>query len=221
VWGPIFWILAALTMTVGNLIALRQTNIVRLLAYSSIAQAGYILVPFAVAGDNTKAAQSALTASIIYLLIYSAMNLGAFAVVIAVARKTRSGEIASYAGLFDYAPALALTMSAFLFSLAGIPPLGGWYAKLVVFKAVLDAGTGQAVILGVVAAVNSVISLFYYARVASMMWFRPAPAPDGGSTPGVPIALGAAIAMPAVLIVAIGVYPQLFARLGELSFIGR
>jgi NADH-quinone oxidoreductase subunit N len=220
-WQPILWFLAAASMTVGNLIALRQTNIVRMLAYSSIAQGGFILLPFAVATQGQGAATSAFDATIVYLLIYAVMNLGAFAVVIAVARKTRSGEIASYAGLFDYAPALALTMSAFLFSLAGIPPLAGWYAKLVVFKAVLDAGTGQAVILGVVAAVNSVIALFYYARVASMMWFRPAPAADGGSTPGVPIALGAAITMSAVLIVAIGVYPQLFARLGELAFIGR
>ena len=95
VWGPLFWVLAALSMTVGNLIALRQTNIVRLLAYSSIAQAGYILVPFAVAGANPRAAQSAVTASVVYLLIYAAMNLGAFAVVVAVARKTRSGEIVS------------------------------------------------------------------------------------------------------------------------------
>jgi len=107
-------------------------------------------------------------------------------------------------------------MSFFLFSLAGIPPLGGWYAKLVVFKSVLDAGTKQAVILGVLAAVNSVIALFYYARVAGMMWFRPAPA-DGGGTAGVPVALGAAIALPSALIVAIGVYPNLFARLGELA----
>jgi NADH-quinone oxidoreductase subunit N len=220
-WQPILWFLAAASMTVGNLVALRQTNIVRMLAYSSIAQGGFILLPFAVATQGQGAATSAFDATVVYLLIYAVMNLGAFAVVIAVARKTRSGEIASYAGLFDYAPALALTMSAFLFSLAGIPPLAGWYAKLVVFKAVLDAGTAQAVILGVVAAVNSVIALFYYARVASMMWFRPAPAADGGSTPGVPIALGAAIAMPAVLVVAIGVYPQLFARLGELAFIGR
>src|SRR3954466_7191356 len=88
VWGLLFWILAALTMTVGNLVALRQTNIVRMLAYSSVAQAGYILVPFAVAGTNIKAQHDALTASIVYLLLYAAMNLGAFAVVIAVARKT-------------------------------------------------------------------------------------------------------------------------------------
>jgi len=220
-WQPILWVLAAASITVGNLIALRQTNIVRMLAYSSIAQGGFMLVPFAVASQGLGARDSAFQATVVYLLIYAVMNLGAFAVVIAVARKTRSGEIASYAGLFNYAPALAVTMSAFLFSLAGVPPLGGWYAKLVVFKAVLDAGTGQAVVLGVVAAVNSVIALFYYARVAGMMFFRPAPATDGASTPGVPIALGAAIAMPAALIVAIGVYPQLFARLGELASLGR
>ena len=110
-------------------------------------------------------------------------------------------------------------MSLFLFSLAGIPPLGGWYAKLVVFKAVIEAGTAQAVILGVVAAVNSVIALFYYAGVAAQMWFRPAPA-AGSSTGGsarVPVALGAAIALPTALILAIGVYPNLFARLGELA----
>jgi NADH-quinone oxidoreductase subunit N len=146
------------------------------------------------------------------------MNLGAFAAVIAIARKTRSAEIDTYSGLFNYAPGLAVTMSLFLFALAGIPPLGGWYAKLVVFKAVLDAGTEQAVILGVVAAVNSVIALFYYAGVASAMWFKPEP--DDATPVRVPIALGAAIALPAVAILGIGVYPNLFARLGELATIG-
>jgi NADH-quinone oxidoreductase subunit N len=207
-------------MTVGNLVAIRQTNIVRMLAYSSIAQGGFMLVPFAVAADGASAAD-AFSATVVYLLIYAAMNLGAFAVVIAAARKTRSGEIASYAGLFTYAPGLTVAMTAFLFSLAGTPPLGGWYAKFVVFRAVLDAGTTRAVVLGVVAAVNSVIALFYYAGVARMMWFRPAPASDGPSTPGIPMALGAAIALPAIAVVAIGIYPQLFARLGELASLGR
>ncbi|HWW52828.1 MAG TPA: NADH-quinone oxidoreductase subunit N, partial [Acidimicrobiales bacterium] len=135
VWAPLFWGFAAITMTVGNLIALRQTNIVRMLAYSSVAQAGYMLIPFAVAGDNLAATRSALTAIIVYLLIYGAMNLGAFAVVIAVARKTRSGDIKSFGGLFGYAPGLTVLMTLFLFSLAGIPPLGGWFAKLVVIEA--------------------------------------------------------------------------------------
>jgi len=216
VWGPLFGVLAVLTMTVGNLVALRQTNIVRMLAYSSIAQAGYILVPFAVAGTNSAAAESALTASILYLLVYAAMNLGAFAVVIAVARKTRSGEISSYGGLFEYAPGLTVIMTIFLFSLAGIPPLAGAWAKIFVFRAVLDAGTGWAVALGVVAAVNSVIALFYYASIARQMWMTPVP--DGDRTPiAVPAPLIAALAITAAVVIAIGVYPQAFARFGDLA----
>ncbi len=225
-WQPILWVLAAASMTVGNLVAIRQTNIVRMLAYSSIAQGGFILVPFAVANQGRQPIDAAFSATIVYLLIYAAMNLGAFAVVIAVARKTRSGDIDSYAGLFNYAPGLALAMSAFLFSLAGIPPLAGWYAKFVVFKAVLDAGNAQAVILGVIAAVNSVISLFYYARVAGQMWFKPAPAGvgPGGETATafrVPASLSAAIGLSMGLVLAVGAYPQFFARLGELATLGR
>jgi NADH-quinone oxidoreductase subunit N len=109
-------------------------------------------------------------------------------------------------------------MSAFLFSLAGIPPLGGWYAKLVVFNAVLDAGSVWAVTLGVIAALNSVIALFYYAGVSRMMWFREAP--DGVATMArsvTPPALGAAMALPVLLVLGIGVYPQLVARIGELA----
>jgi NADH-quinone oxidoreductase subunit N len=217
VWGPMFGILAALTMSVGNLIALRQTNIVRMLAYSSIAQAGYILVPFAIAGSNHgAAAHTAFTACVVYLLVYAAMNLGAFAVVIAVARKTRSGAIASYGGLYEYAPGLAVLMTVFLFSLAGIPPLAGAWAKIFVFRAVLDAGTPWAVLLGVVAAVNSVIALFYYAAVAKEMWMSPVP--DGDRTPiRVPAPLTTALAITATVVVAIGIYPQAFAHFGDLA----
>src|SRR5664279_3894530 len=96
-WQPVLWILAAASMILGNLAALRQTNIVRMLAYSSIAQGGFILVPFAVAADGG-AARSSFEAVVIYLLIYGAMNLGAFAVVIAFARRTRSAEISTYGG---------------------------------------------------------------------------------------------------------------------------
>ena len=216
VWGPLFWVLAAVTMTVGNLIALRQTNIVRMLAYSSIAQAGYILVPFAVAGASESAARSAFTASVVYLLVYAAMNLGAFTVVIALARKTRSGDISSYGGLLEYAPGLTVLMTLFLFSLAGIPPLAGAWAKIFVFRAVLDAGTPSAVVLGVVAAVNSVIALFYYASVARQMWMDPVP--DGDRTPvRVPASLVTALGISALLVVVVGVYPQAFARFADLA----
>ncbi len=219
-WGPIFWVLAALSMTVGNLIALRQTNIVRMLAYSSVAQAGYILVPFAVAGDEFRAAQSAQTASIVYLLIYSAMNLGAFGIVLAVARKTRSGEISSYGGLFQYAPGLTVIMTVFLASLAGVPPAGGWFAKLAIFRSVLDAGTPWAIALGIIAAVNSVIAAFYYFNIAREMWISPVP--DEDRTPiRVPAALGAALGITVVVVLVIGVFPGIFADLGDSASLVR
>jgi NADH-quinone oxidoreductase subunit N len=122
IYQPMFWVLSALTMTLGNVMALRQTNIVRMLAYSSISQGGFILMPLAVAGDPGARAES-LQAVVTYLIVYAASNLGAFAVVLAVSRKTRSGEISSYDGLFSYAPGLATAMTIFLASLAGVPPL--------------------------------------------------------------------------------------------------
>ena len=198
---PFMWVLAALTMTIGNVVALRQTNIVRMLAYSGISQAGFILAPLAVVGDI---GDSALRSIVTYLLIYAAMNLGAFAVVMAVARKTGSGEISSFGGLFEYAPSLAIVMTVFLFALAGIPPLGGWLAKFVAFQAVVDANTTWAYVLAVVMAVNSVIALAYYANVAREMWMNPPP--DGDRTPvRVPVSLTAALAITVVLTLAFGV----------------
>ena len=128
-WWPWIWVLAAASMTLGNLAALRQTNIVRMLAYSSIAQGGFMLVPFAAAGiaaaeGRTEVAADAMGAVVIYLLVYGLMNLGAFAVVIGVARRTGSGDISSYGGLFLTTPVLAVAMTGFMAALAGIPPLG-------------------------------------------------------------------------------------------------
>ncbi|MEY2406304.1 MAG: NADH-quinone oxidoreductase subunit, partial [Acidimicrobiaceae bacterium] len=215
VWEPMFWVLAVLTMTVGNLIALRQTNVVRLFAYSSVAQAGYMLAPLAVAGTAATRDQS-ISATVVYLLVYSAMNLGAFAVIITVARKTRSGELSSFGGLFEYAPGLTVLMTVFLFALAGIPPLGGWFAKFVIFRATAGAGTGAGYTLAVVVAVNSVIALFYYARIAQEMWFKPVP--DGDTTPvRIPPALGAALGICVLATVAIGFYPQIVGRLGDMA----
>ena len=219
VWAPLFWILAALTMTVGNLVALRQTNVVRMLAYSSIAQAGYMLVPLAVAGDRLTptTANKALTAIIVYLLIYAAMNLGAFAVVIAVARKTGSGEISSFGGLFSYAPGLTLLMSIFLFSLAGIPPLGGWFAKLVIIEAIGSSGTPAAWVLGAILAANSVVALYYYANVAREMWMRPVPAGADVAPVRIPMPVQLALAITAVTTIVIGILPNLFAHVGDLA----
>jgi NADH-quinone oxidoreductase subunit N len=211
--GPLMWILAVLTMTVGNLIALRQTNIVRLLAYSGVAHAGAMLAPLAVVGTNPN---GALRAVITYLLIYAAMNLGAFAVVLAVARKTRSAEISTWGGLFEYAPGLTVAMTIFLFSLAGIPPLGGWLAKFVIFRALIEPDvTVGGVSLAVILAVNSVIGLYYYANIAKEMWMKPVP--DGDRTPvRIPFSLGAALTLSAVVTIAFGV-SNLATRFGDLA----
>src|SRR5215510_12505124 len=198
---PLIWVLAVLSMTIGNVVALRQTNLVRMLAYSGISQAGFILAPLAVVGQIG----SSTTSSVVtYLLIYAAMNLGAFTVVLAVARRTGSAEISSFAGLFNYAPALTVLMTVFMFSLAGIPFFGGWLAKFVAFRAVVEADTGWGYTLAVVMAVNSVIALAYYANVAKEMWMNPAP--DGDHTPvRVPVSLGAALVITATLTVGFGV----------------
>ena len=221
-WWPVVWFLAAASMTLGNLGALRQTNIVRMLAYSSVAQGGFMLVPFAAAGiaaseGNLDVADNAFGAVVIYLLVYGAMNLGAFAVVIAVARRTRSAEISSYNGLFQTSPGLAVVMTVFLASLAGIPPLAGWFAKFVMFSSALQVGSAWAVTLAVIAAVNSVIAFFYYANVIRAMWFLDSATEERASI-GVPPALVGALAITTVVTVVVGIYPQLFARVGELAF---
>jgi NADH-quinone oxidoreductase subunit N len=147
------------------------------------------------------------------------MNLGAFAVVLAVARKTRSAEISTWGGLFEYAPGLTVLMSLFLFSLAGIPPLGGWLAKFVVFRALIDGTTAGGVSLAVVVGVNSVISLYYYANIAKEMWMKPVP--DGDRTPvKVPVSLSAALGLSIVVTIAFGV-SNLATRFGDLASLAR
>ena len=205
VYRPFVWVLSAVTMTVGNVVALRQTNIVRLLAYSSISQGGFILMPLVVAG-STRSAEASLRAIVVYLIIYAATNLGAFAVVIAVSRKTRSGEISSFGGLFGYAPGLAVLMTAFLASLAGIPPLGGWYAKFGAFNAVLTARSGWGYSIAVIGAVNAVIATAYYVTIMREMWMKPAP--DGDVTPvRIPGSIKAALAITGVATLVLGVLP--------------
>jgi NADH-quinone oxidoreductase subunit N len=221
-WWPVLWVLAALSMTVGNLAALRQTNMVRMLAYSSVAQGGFILVPFAAAGiagaeGKTDVAAAAMGAVVVYLLIYGAMNLGAFAIVIAVARRTKSAEISTYSGLFQTAPLLAVLMTFFLASLAGIPPLAGWFAKFVMFRSIIQASSGWATALAVIAAVNSVIAFFYYFRPIVQMWIHP-PATEDRRPIVVPQPLLVAIGLMAAVVVVIGVYPQIFAKIGEVAF---
>ncbi len=214
---PLMFVLAALTMTVGNLIAMRQTNVVRMLAYSGIAQAGYMLAPLAVYGSVPDLATSAI---VTYLLVYAAMNLGAFAVVLAAARKTGSGELSSFGGMLGYAPGLTLAMTVFLFSLAGVPPAGGWWGKFEVFRALTSADTTAGYVLALLAAVNSVVAAFYYLRVMKAMWFMPTP--DGDESPvAVPATLSAALIITVVATLVLGTvgigWLSDLANVGELA----
>ena len=215
VHGPLIWVMAVLTMTIGNVLALRQTNIVRMLAYSSVSQGGFILMPLAFVGDE-QAGGAALNAVIVYLLIYAFMNLGAFATVIAVSRKTHSGEISSFGGLFSYAPGMAVVITIFFASLAGIPPLGGWFAKFNAFRAVLEAETTSAYVMAAIAAVNTVIAAAYYMRVLRVVWVEDVP--DGDTSPiNPPAPIIAALGITAAGTVLLGVLPGLVARFGDVQ----
>src|SRR6266540_3630515 len=161
-WAPGFAVLAALTMLIGNVIALAQTNMVRLLAYSSVAQAGYMLVPFAVGSSSPDARSQAFQAVLIYLLYYGVTNLGAFAVVTLVSQRQPANLLSDYDGLGRRSAGLGIAMTLFLLSLAGWPPFAGWYAKFVVFQAALAAGQTSTTVLAVFMAVMTVVAFFYY-----------------------------------------------------------
>lgn len=160
-WQPILMMLSMLTMTTGNLLAIAQTNVKRLLAYSSIAQAGYIMMGLASFNEI------GLVGVLIYLVAYAFTNLGAFAVVIAASNALGNDELQSYAGLGRRAPFLAAALTLFLLSLAGLPPFAGFIGKFYVFSASLQAGF---VTLAIVAAVNSAVAAFYYFKIVRMMY---------------------------------------------------
>jgi len=166
---PVLWTLAALTMIVGNLIAIAQTNIKRLLAYSSIAHAGYILMAFVPYGDPVVSKVS-VAAGLFYLVSYALTNFGAWGVVIALEKAEGRGlEIADYAGLGRKYPALAAAMTIFMLSLTGIPPTLGLVGKFYLFRAVIAGGFYGLAIIGVV---TSLISAYYYLRVVVTMYMR-------------------------------------------------
>jgi NADH-quinone oxidoreductase subunit N len=217
-WGPALWAMAALSMTVANLAALRQSNIVRLLAYSSIAQAGFMLVPFAAAAvAGRDALATGLEATVTYLVIYALMNLGAFATVIVAARRTGTGELEGWAGLGRLDPRLGVLAAIFFFSLAGVPPLAGWFAKFVMFRSVIVSGGVAGGVLAVIAAVNAVIAFYYYARVAKTVWFDE-PAADAEQITDAPVgSLVWVLTVAAVATVVIGVFPQISAFFGNAT----
>lgn len=169
-------VLAAITCTFGNLAAYGQTNMKRLLAYSTIAHAGYMMMPVvaavALVGTNPAAAQSAVAALVVYISIYLFMNLAAFAIVAFLRNALGSEEIADYAGLMRRSPGLAVCMAIVMFSLVGLPPLAGFSAKLTILYALVEANLWTLLLIGVL---NTVLSLFYYLRVVRVMVFSPEP----------------------------------------------
>ncbi len=214
-WSPIFAVLAVLTMTLGNLVALRQRQVVRLLAYSGIAQSGYILLPFALVTADAALNASAFRATVIYILIYAVMNIGAFAVATAVSERRPSLQIEDFAGLAKISPLLAVAMAAFMVSLAGVPPTGGFWAKLAIFAVAIERGGWLGPVLAAIMVVNSVISVGYYFLIPRAMIFDES-VEDEGRVP-TPALLGTVATIALAAIVAIFVLPNAFYRLGELS----
>jgi NADH-quinone oxidoreductase subunit N len=220
IYGPALWILAALSMTIGNLTALRQENLIRLMAYSGVAQAGFMLAALSVAGESTALAQTSVSAVVTYLIIYAAMNLGAFSVILTVSRRTRTAHIRSFNGLFQWSPALTIIMTIFLASLAGIPPMGGWFAKFGVFTALIEADVWWAYVLATLAAVNTVIAFGYYGKLASRMWFEDTPTEFETTPIRVPFALQTALVITAVATIAFGVYPGMITHFSDVDVPG-
>jgi NADH-quinone oxidoreductase subunit N len=207
-WGPLLGVLAALTMTLGNLLALRQHDAVRLLAWSSVAQSGYMLAPLA--GGSRVRPHEWMTATAAYVAMYAIMNLGAFAVVTVVARRGRR-ELDDYRGLVRTNPGVAVAMAFFLVCLAGLPPgVMGLFAKVVVFRAAVG---GAATWLAVIMAANTVVGLFYYLGWAARL-FAPA---ERSRTVRVGRAGGIAIALSLAGAVVVSVAPELVLHAAALA----
>jgi NADH-quinone oxidoreductase subunit N len=216
VWAPVLGVLAILTMTTGNLIAMQQRDIIRLLAYSSVAQAGYMLIPFGIAqAGQTAVNDAAIQGVLFYLIAYAVMNIGAFGVAIAINRRTGLRSISDYAGLATSRPFLAGAMAVFLISLGGAPPTVGLLAKLYVLRAVAVDITTFGVVLASFLVINSVIAFFYYLKVIRTMYFDAAPAAAPRLQPGFSntVVVGAL----AVGTVVLGVVPGLVARFTDLT----
>ena len=197
-WFWMVWVTAVLSMTLGNIGALVQNNVKRLLAYSSIAHAGYILVAFAAAKET------GISAAIFYTASYAMMNVGAFAIVAHLAGKgERYVTLEDYAGLGRRSPLIASLLTIFLISLIGIPITGGFFAKFYVFSAALQSNLVWLTIIGVI---NSAIAAYYYLRIIVYMYMRDerVEAPVAR----MPFALGTAVTISAVATIYLGVLPN-------------
>ena len=198
-WRLTFAVLSALSMTLGNLVAIRQNNIKRMMGYSTIAHAGYILVGLAAVASG--GASLGPTGVLFYIGGFAATNLAAFSVIIAISNRINSDEIDDYAGMAHRAPLLATVLTLSMISLTGIPPAVGFWAKIYLFGAAVEANLEWLVVIGVV---NSVISAYYYLRVVKAM-FLSEPASDERVASGLPMQLALAIGFLGTL--AFGIYP--------------
>jgi NADH-quinone oxidoreductase subunit N len=207
-WRGVLWVLAVLTMTVGNVTALLQRNIKRMLAYSSVAHAGYLLVGMVAGGELGG------TAVLFYLIAYALMTLGAFAVVIAIGRRGEPNEnLDDYAGVGFRQPFLGVAMLIFMLSLAGIPPLAGFVGKFYIFSAAVKSGYVGLAVIGVL---NSVVSVYYYVGVLVKMYMV-----EGGVEVVRPTSrpyLFATLLLTVVGTVALGVFPSAFFEIARQSF---
>jgi NADH-quinone oxidoreductase subunit N len=208
-WGTLFYTLAILTMTVGNVAALTQSNIKRMLAYSSIAHAGYLLIGVVAAtADPT----IGVKATLIYLMVYAFMQIGAFAVVTLLRREDVIGEeLKDMSGMFERSPVAAIAMLLFMLSLGGIPPTAGFMGKFWLFSAAIEGGYYWLAVIGVL---NSAISLYYYLRVVVFMWFKNE---TGGSPVVISPSMAVLLAITIAATIAIGVYPRPLFDLADLS----
>jgi NADH-quinone oxidoreductase subunit N len=198
----LIWVAAALSMTLGNVGALVQTNVKRLLAYSSIAHAGYLLAAFAMTTPENSA--SGISAAMFYTAAYAAMNVGAFAVVTHFANAgERYVTLEDYEGLGRTSPLLAATLTIFLLSLIGIPMTGGFFAKFYVFSAAVKADLIWLTIIGVI---NSAVGAYYYLRIIVVMYMRDA-RKEVPVTP-IPFGLGVALAVSVIATLYLGMLPN-------------
>ena len=205
-WSVMLYMVAVLTMTWGNLAALTQSNLKRMLAYSSIAHAGYVLIGV-IAGT-----QRGVTAALIYLMIYTFMQMGAFAIVVMLRREDAVGdELKDFNGLYFRRPFAASAMLFFMLSLGGVPPTAGFMGKFWLFSAAIESGYVWLAVIGVL---NSAISLYYYVRIVVFMWLKNEPA---GSEPIINPAMGVAIAVALAATMVLGVYPQPLFEFAEAS----
>jgi NADH-quinone oxidoreductase subunit N len=204
-WNVVIMILAALTMTLGNLVALTQDNVKRMLAYSSIAHTGYMLVGFAAYGAGQVLGMEGL---LFYGAAYAFMNLGAFAVIAAIQRRLGvTSNLSTFSGLIRREPGLALMMTLFLLSLTGIPPTAGFFGKFYVILAAVNAGStnGWLTVLAVVTMINAAIAAFYYLRVVVYMWMRDPQTEEPALPHGRLVWTGLAVAT--VFTIALGLIP--------------